>query len=272
MIRHERTQTSENLAYYSYKLFEPFPQVPLRVSTRLGGVSQGHLHSLNLSLSESVGDDPDAVITNRTRFYEIVDVKPEQVAQAQLVHGSHVEIVTEQTPCGTFQKLPKTDGLVTKVPGRALFIPVADCAAIAFYDPNHQVIAMIHAGWRGTVKGIIPETVKTMKQLGSNPVDILVGISPLLGTCCYQVREDLVATFTEAFPSQARYFFAPQADDTYLFDIAAVFRWQLLESGVRLEHIEESGICTACHTNLFYSYHAEQGKTGRFAGLIVLHV
>ncbi len=270
MIRHEHTQTSENLAYYTYKLFEPFPQIPFVVSTRLGGVSQGHLHSLNLSLSELVGDDTDAVITNRSRFYQVVGVEPEQVAQAQLVHGSHIEIVTDQTPCGTYQKFLKTDGLVTNVPGRALFIPVADCAAIGFYDSNHQVVAMIHAGWRGTVAGIIPETMQVMKQLGSNPADILVGISPILGKCCYQVRADLVAIFTEAFPSQACHFFEPQADDTYLFDLAAVFRSQLLENGVQLEHIEESGICTACHTDEFYSYRAEHGKTGRFAGLIVL--
>lgn len=270
MIRHEHTQPSENLVYYTYELFESFPHIPLVVSTRLGGVSQGHLLSLNLSLSDGVGDDPNAVIINRTRFYEIVGVKPEQVGQAQLVHGSHVEIVSEQTPCGTYHKLPKTDGLVTNVPGRALFIPVADCAAIAFYDPKRQVIAMIHAGWRGTVQGIIPETVKTMKQLGSNPLDILVGISPILGKCCYQVREDLVAIFAKAFPSQVSHFFEPQADDTYLFDIAAVFRWQLLESGVNPHHIEESGICTACRTDEFYSHRAEHGKTGRFAGLIVL--
>ncbi len=271
MIRHERAQTSENLVYYSYELFEQFPQIPLVVSTRLGGVSQGHLHSLNLSLSESVGDDPDAVITNRTRFYQIVGVEPEQVAQAQLVHGSHIEIVTDQTPCGTYHKLPKTDGLITNVPGRALFIPVADCAAIAFYDPNQQVIAMIHAGWRGTLQGIIPETVKTMREhFGSSPTDILVGVSPILGKCCYQVRQDLVNIFMEAFPAQVHDFFEPQADDTYLFDIAAVFRWQLLESGVQIDHIEESGICTACHTDEFYSHRAEHGKTGRFAGLIVL--
>lgn len=270
MIRH--TQPPENLVYYGYELFQPFPQVPLIVSTRLGGVSQEHLHSLNLSFSEMVGDNADAVITNRSRFYSIVDVEAEQVAQAQLVHGAHVEIVTEQTPCGTYEKLSKTDGLVTNVSGKALFIPVADCAAIAFYDPKHQVIAMIHAGWRGTVAGIIPETVKTMQQLGSNPADIFVGISPILGKCCYQVRADLVAIFTQAFPSQARHFFEPQADDTYLFDIAAVFRWQLRESGVLLDHIEESGMCTACHTDEFYSYRAERGKTGRFAALIMMRL
>lgn len=270
MIKHEQPQVSENIIYYTFKLFEPFPQISLVISTRKGGVSQGHLRSLNLSLSENVGDDPEAVITNRSRFYQIVGVEPEQVAQAQLVHGSHVEIVTNQTHCGTYQKLPKTDGLVTNVPGKVLFIPVADCAAIAFYDPNHQVTAMIHAGWRGTVGGIIPETVKTMKQLGSDPSDILVGISPILGKCCYQVRQDLVNIFMEAFPAQAQDFFEPQVDDTYLFDITAVFRLQLLESGIHFDHIEESGICTACHTDEFYSYRAEHGTTGRFAGLIVL--
>jgi hypothetical protein len=78
MVRHEHAQTHENLVYYSYSLFEPFPQVSNIVSTRLGGVSEGYLRSLNLSFR--VGDDEKAVITNRSRFYDVVGVESEAVA------------------------------------------------------------------------------------------------------------------------------------------------------------------------------------------------
>jgi len=84
------------------------------------------------------------------------------------------------------------------------------------------------------------------------------------------VREDLVEVFSRAFATQAHHFFLPQADGTIHLDMWAVLRWQLLESGVQDKHIELSGICTACHTDLFYSHRAEHGKTGRFAGLTVL--
>src|SRR5258708_25646986 len=131
MIRHEQTQPQENLVYYTYQLFESFPQVQCITSTRLGGVSEAYLHSLNLSFR--VGDDENAVLTNRTRSYHVINVVPEQVAQAQLVHGSHSEMFTAQSPIGIAYQFPETDGLMTHIPKKALFIPVADWAAMAFF-------------------------------------------------------------------------------------------------------------------------------------------
>ncbi len=259
-----------NLLSFSFHLFEPFSQMSCLISTRLGGVSQGHCRSLNLLFR--VGDEESAVLTNRSRFYHVAGVEPERVAQAQLVHGTHIEMVTSQTPCGMFLQLPETDGLLTNIPNKALFIPVADCAAIAFFDPKHYVIGMLHAGWRGAVKGITYQMVATMREaFGSHPSDILVGLSPSIGPCCYQVKEDLVEVFTKAFPSDAHRFFLRQEDETIHLDMWAFLQWQLLGSGIREEHIENSGLCTACHTEWFYSHRAEHGKTGRFAGLIMLN-
>jgi purine-nucleoside/S-methyl-5'-thioadenosine phosphorylase / adenosine deaminase len=267
MIREEQN----GLLYYSYELFAPFSPVANIVSTRLGGVSTGYLSSLNLSFSPTVGDDQEAVVENRSRLYTVIGTRPEQVAQAELVHGTHVETITEQTPRGTFVKLPKTDGLVSNVPGIALFIPVADCAALSFYDPKAHVIGMIHAGWKGAVAGVIAETIQKMQVLGSDPTSILVGVSPVLEKCCYQVMGDLVETVTKAFPSQAHRFFEPQGDDQhFLFDFLGMLRWQLQEGGILPEHIEDSGMCTACNVHEFYSYRAEGGRTGRFAGLIMM--
>lgn len=265
MLKH----TCEDLLFFSYQIFQPFDSLTNVVSTRLGGVSQGYLHSLNLSFR--VGDDEEAVITNRSRFYNATDVEPTMVAQAQLVHGTHIEVVTDQTPCDTHLKLPETDGLVTNVLNKALFIPVADCAAVAFFDPKQRVIGLAHAGWRGTVKGVIGQIVTTMRQIfGSDPSDILVGISPSIGPCCYEVKEDLVEVFTNAFPHHAHHFFLRQSDGTIHLDMWAFLCWQLVKSGILGEHIECSELCTACHTDWFYSHRAEHGRTGRFAGLIVL--
>jgi YfiH family protein len=269
MIRHEHAQSHENLVYYSYQLFEPFPQLSCVISTRLGGVSEGYLHSLNLSFS--VGDTEQAVLTNRSRLYHIVDVEPQSVAQAHLVHGNHIEVVTSQSPTGMYQRFAETDGLVTNVAHTPLLILVADCAAVAFFDPKQQVIALLHAGWKGIASSIVPKMVATMNEtFGCRPSDIFVAISPSLGPCCYEVREDLVAVFREAFPTHAQDFFRLQPDTTIHLDMWAALRWQLRESGIRPEHIEEAGLCTACHLDEFYSHRAERGKTGRFAGLIVL--
>lgn len=269
MIRRQHTQTPENLIYYTFHQFEGLPKISNVISTRLGGISKDYLSSLNLSFSSMVGDQWENVIANRSRFYDILHIQPEQVAQAELVHGNRVAIVDEHTPRGTFEKLSATDGLVTNVPGIALFIPVADCAAISFYDPKAHVVAMIHSGWKGTVAGIIPETVKKMCQLGSNPVDVLVGISPVLEKCCYEVRADLVDAVTQAFPQQAASFFTQREDDIhYQFDFLGLLRWQLEAAGILSTHIETSGMCTACNVREFYSHRGEHGKTGRFTGLI----
>ncbi len=212
MKRHVQEQSSERLAYYSYNLFEPFSsEITCITSTRLGGVSEGSLRSLNLSTR--VGDDEHRVNTNRLRLCHSITIEPGRVAQAQLVHGNHIEVITEQSPKGFSYKFPATDGLVTNTADVALFIPVADCAAVAFFDPKQRVIGMLHAGWKGIVHNIIPAMITTMcDTYRSDPSDILVGVSPCLGPCCYEVCQDFIETFTETFPTKARDFILPQAD------------------------------------------------------------
>ncbi len=230
MKRHELEQQPENLVYYTYPLFEPFSsQLICTTSTRLGGVSEGPLHSLNLSTR--VGDDEHRVNTNRLRLSRVMNIEPGRVAQAQLVHGHHIEVITEQSPKGFSYKFPTTDGLVTNVAHVPLFIPVADCAAVAFFDPQQRVIGMVHSGWK-------------------------------------EVREDFIRTLTEAFSTKAQDFLLPQVDDTIHFDMWAALRWQLEVCGIK--HVEGPTICTACQVDEFYSHRAEHGRTGRFAGVIVL--
>jgi YfiH family protein len=268
MIRHELEQQPENLVYYTYGLFEPFSShITCVTSTRLGGVSQGPLHSLNVS--SRVNDDEQNVMTNRLRLCGVMDIDPATVAQAQLVHNNHIQMVTEQSPTGFTHKFGETDGLVTNVVNRPLFIPVADCAAVAFFDPQQRVIGLLHAGWKGIVHKIISAMITTMHTIyGSDPSDILVGVSPCLGPCCYEVREDFIHTLTSAFPTKAEDFFIPQADGTIHFDMWATLRWQLAECGITL--FEGPTICTACRVDEFYSHRKERGKTGRFASTIVL--
>jgi len=131
---------------------------------------------------------------------------------------------------------------------------------------------MAHAGWKGIVRRIIPAMVQTMQnRYGSNPANIVVGVSPCPGPCCYEVRQDFISTLTEAFPAKAGEFFLPQADGSMHFDMWAALRWQLQDSGIPLAQVEGPTICTACYVNKFYSHRKEHGKTGRFASIIVLH-
>lgn len=269
MIRHSQQQPEEALVYDTYQLFSSCPQVACFTSTRLGGVSQGYLRSLNLSFR--VGDEEELVLANKDRFYRLLDIEAETVAQAQLVHGSHIEVVREYAPRDARYTFPSTDGLVTNLIDRPLFIPVADCLAIAYVDPKHHAIGLAHAGWKGAVARMPQEMVKVMHATyGTDPADLLVGVGPGLGPCCYEVQQNLVAIFTEIFPQEASRCFVMQADGGVHLDMWTTVRWQLQDVGVQAEHMEFANMCTACHTDAFYSHRAEKGKTGRFASLIVL--
>ncbi len=269
MIRHEQNE----LVYFSYHLFKPFEHLLSIVSSRRCGVSAKPYESLNLALS--VGDDADAVMTNRALLYEAIGVDVDAVTIAQLVQGTHIEIVKSSSrgmdAAERAKRFVGTDGLITNIPNVPLSVLIADCAALSFFDPKRNVIGLGHAGWRGTVGGIARKMVEAMNAaFDCHPADLLVGISPSIGPCCYQVRGDVVQAFHEAFPSQFDTFFVQQPDGSTHLDMWTALTCQLQASGVQQEHIELAGICTACHTDLFYSNRAERGETGRFTGMIAL--
>jgi YfiH family protein len=262
------------LPLLSYQLFAAHPNVGNVVSTRLGGVSAPPYHELNLALSTQ--DDHDAVLENRRRLCAAVDVALDSLTIGQLVQGTHITIVSEGIRgCGSLDRataLPGTDGLITNVPNTPLAVLVADCTVVSYFDPMRQVIALAHAGWRGTPGGIVPKMVRTMQeQFGCRPEDILVGMSPNIGKDHFQVRDDVLKAFQAFFGDQTGRFFTLQEDGSYLLDLNAALVQQLKDSGIQEEHVEVAGICTYEHTNLFYSHRKENGRTGRFAGLIVLY-
>ena len=269
MIRHEQN----NIVYFSYNLFTPFKSMSSAVSSRSGGVSSKPYASLNLALS--VGDDPASVMTNRRLLCNAIGIELDAMTVAQLIQGTHIEVVTSSSRglavAEKAQRFVDTDGLITNLADVPLFIFIADCAVLSFFDPNRKVIGLGHAGWRGTVGGMARKMVEAMNAaFDCNPSDLLVGVSPSIGPCCYQVREDVVTAFHNAFPDQADAFFLQQPDGSIHLDMWQALTNQLRSSGIQEDHIELAGICTACHTDIFYSNRAEGGKTGRFTGMISL--
>jgi YfiH family protein len=269
MIRHERGE----LVYFSYPIFSSCEWILSVVSSRQGGVSAQPYDSLNLALS--VGDAPEDVMINRELLCKATGVEVDAMTIAQLVQGTHIEVVKSSSrglsAAEKAQHFVDTDGLITNSADIPLFIFIADCAALSFFDPKRNVIGIGHAGWRGAVGGIARKMVEAMNAaFDCNPADILVGISPSIGPCCYQVREDVFAAFQGAYPEQASSFFVQQPDGSLHLDMWKALTCQLHSSGIEEAHIELAGICTACHTDMFYSNRAEGGKTGRFTGMITL--
>jgi polyphenol oxidase len=233
------------------------------VFTRLGGRSPEPFASLNVG--RTVGDDDANVLENHRRIYAHLHLRPDQVVTGHQVHGNRVAAVGLSDADSI---MSNTDGLVTKTPGVALLLRFADCQPILLYDPEQHAVGLVHAGWRGVAQGVGRRAVEAMHHnFGSRPRNLIAGLGPAIGPCCYMVGDDVAAAMGYALPNWKDAMHL-EGEGQWRFDLPAANTQQLAAAGVR--QIEDAGICTACHVDEFYSHRAERGKTGRFASLAYL--
>lgn len=256
-----------------YGTFSHFDKLAIKhgISSRFGGVSTHPYHSLNLGLH--TGDEDNHVIANRQRFCQGVGVEAERVVTAQQTHMDEIILVTAEHVGRGAKKyseaLAHTDGLITNVPGIPLLLFFADCVPVLIFDPVHKAIGIAHAGWKGTVAHIGQKTIRKMQShFGTNPKDCRVGIGPSIGACCYEVDDAVIQELKGQF-SNWQQFVQPTGDKWYL-DLWQANTFQLEEIGVMAENIVVSNVCTECNKEIFFSYRAEQGCTGRMGAVISL--
>lgn len=251
---------------YFYQ-FETFVKQPLfhAILTRQGGFSQSPNDSLNLG--GTVGDNKDDVLANHHKIFRVFDFDFESRFDVWQVHGS--DIICAESPRDLDRPHPQADGILTDNPAVTLLMRFADCVPILLFDPSHNVIGIVHAGWQGTYKNIAGAAIEKMGQCyGSDPVNILAGIGPSICQCCYEVGSEVYQTFIEHFGEEADQFFDWQGQSIHL-NLWAANRNNLIKAGVT--QIEVSGICTGCNHNMWYSHRVENGKTGRFGVLMRLN-
>jgi YfiH family protein len=175
------------------------------------------------------------------------------------------------------------DALITSASQTPLVILTADCAAIFLYDFRHNAIGIAHAGWRGTVGMIAAQTVRHMHAMFDTfPRDVVACIGPSIGPCCYEVGDEVINAVGEFLPeytdevlvepdmASAGSFRSSVNAGRKHFDLWRANELILSDVGVPEQQIEIARLCTACHTDLFYSHRAEKGVTGRFGGVIML--
>ena len=260
---------------FQFEHFSPYPALIHGVFSRQGGLSEAPFASLNTGLS--VGDDRQRVFANRTLLAQMLGYPDWPIATCWIVHGNEVieagaewKLDHDELRDPGFRR--RGDALMTQEPGLFLLISFADCLPILYFDPVHQVVALTHAGWRGTAGGIAMQTVKALaSRYGSRPADLLVGLAPSIGPCCYEVGADVLEEMERLPEVAASASILPHSagrDARWMLDLKETNRRQLLAAGVMPEQIEIMPICTACRTDLFYSHRQEHGKTGRFAVLV----
>ena len=243
------------------------------VSTRTGGVSKPPFDSLNLGFN--VGDDPDDVLKNRKRLATTIGIPLRHFTIGEQIHSGNVTIIFEESrgkgSTNNKEAINVTDAMVTNVAGICLAILVADCVPILFFDPVQRAIGVAHAGWKGTLEFIAQKTVMAMeKAFGSLAEDIVVGVGPSIGPCCYKVGPDIISQVEIIFHTKKEYILNESKSGEGYFDLWKANLDQLLHAGIERKNIEMAMTCT-CHTSdLFFSYRLQKGFTGRFCAGITL--
>lgn len=241
--------------------------VPHCFTTRLGGVSTGYLASMNIGTHR--GDDPQ----NVRRNYEILsDALGFDTAHLVLTHQTHTDTVLqvgkEQYGAGvTHPELPECDALITNEPGTALVVFSADCTPVLLYDPVTGAVGAAHAGWRGTAAGIAAKTAQAMcDAYGCKAENIRAAIGPNIGQCCFETHSDVPEAMVESLGAEAEMFIR-QAGQKYYVNLKEMNALWLKRAGVR--NIEISDACTACNTDLFWSYRRVGDARGSQGAIIV---
>ncbi len=250
---------SNGVHYYSFPAMETWPELTQAAFGRPGGVSEGPFASLNFSFA--VYDDPEKVRANRAVAVRSLGWEPGNVVTAKQVHGRRATQVVHEMAGAP--DLPETDALVTDEPGVLLMLKFADCVPVTLWDPVKRVVGLAHAGWRGTVLGTPAAAVELMIQrYGTNPSDILAGIGPSIGPCCYQVGPEVEKVASHVFAGAG--VIHKEGDEDIRFDLWSANAETLMRTGVPEEKITRAGICTRCHSDLFFSHRGSGGTAGRF--------
>lgn len=230
-----------------FETFLPFPELVHGFSTNfLGDMRYTHDES-----KQSI-----------QQFSEALGISSNSLVTMDQVHGNTVAEVTD-TDWGFL--IPETDGLLTTLLNVFLGVITADCLPLFFYDPQQRISAAVHAGWRGLYAEIIPVVVDKMREKGSNPEDILVGIGPSIRVCCYEVDRKFIDKFYKKFEIVERVI--EIRGGKFFFDLQQVAKHQLQESGILLENIEDGNYCTSDHEDV-YSARRDGKNHGEIMGII----
>jgi polyphenol oxidase len=233
-------------------------------SQRLGGVSLGVYHSLNLSMR--VGDDPNHVAHNRQRALTALGSQAKPVLLQQI----HSSFVVDATEAAQADEPPAADALVSSDPNLLLVIETADCYPVLLEDSVAGVVAAAHCGWRGTASRILENTILAMQARGADKNRIHAAIGPGICAAQYPVRLDVLERLREAgFPLEllvSQEGLSSSGSRLFHLDLAAANKWLLESLGVPSGQIWLSGQCST--EDAFFSYRRDHGQTGRMWSVI----
>src|SRR5579859_1866847 len=272
------SRTFKSIRILQVPAFSNIPWLVHGFSTRPGGASTlDGKRVLNLGFTE--WDSRENVRENRRRFQSAL--RADELALAPLLQFHSDSVLCFDAPP---EKPSRADASITNRPGMLLAVQTADCVPILWVARRNRAVAAGHAGWRGTLQRIGTKTIGRLQmQFANRPQDLLAAVGPAIGGCCYEVGTEVAAAFTAQFSNAAEFFDELRTGDEpnplqwlnmappghqppprkVLLDLRKAIRSQLLESGILAKNISSTELCTACRTDLLFSYRKQGSHSGR---------
>lgn len=204
-------------------------------------VSERRFGNMRINLEES---DSEFGVREaaRRKFVEACGIKKLLVTPV-LAHSAEIAVI-ENARIPYFSGI---DALATRERSFAIGLTAADCAPVFIADPKSRALGLAHAGWRGVLQGVIPNTVLAMREaFGSDPKNLLVEIGPCIGACHFEVGNEV----SKLFPKKAR----SKTGRKFFVDLATACRFELLNTGLQPKNIRPPTICTYCRADRFFSH------------------
>jgi purine-nucleoside/S-methyl-5'-thioadenosine phosphorylase / adenosine deaminase len=224
---------------------------------RRGGKSVGPYAELNVSYR--VGDDPKVVSQNVCDMKLAVGIHDGRIVTMRQVHGDHIVEVKDKS----LKEVGEADGMITAATDIFLGVLTADCVPILFVAPKNKLVAAVHAGWRGTLAGIAEKAVRLFTdQLHVSADELEVALGPSIGSCCYEVKDDVAGPLLKRWGAIAQASIQKRDGKTYL-DLRLLNRAVLSQAGIPETNIFQIGPCTSCSPDDFFSYRRQRSETGR---------
>ena len=238
-------------------------------TTRYGGVSGGHLASLNLGSNR--GDDPANVRENWTRICALMGVGPDDCAVTNQVHGNVVKTVTASDKHICLSDTPyEADGIVTAEKGLPIWCFVADCVPVLLCDDKNGVAGAVHCGWRSSVTDILKNAVEQMEALGAKRENICAAIGASIGRCCFETDRDVPDAIEKYLSGDTDGLWTVREDGKYMVDLRGANARRLIQLGIKPENIDVSNECTYCSHDKYWSHRYSKGKRGSQGAVIVV--
>jgi len=263
-----RLNKIHSIEYFESSLLSGCDFLTHAFCTRRGGVSKGDYESLNISFKE--GDFESSVLQNWHRLAMAFAIPMDQFLTLNQVHGDDIFIIKpfgDYYPSGAALNY---DAIVTSRTNLAVCIKTADCVPVFIVDRIKKIIAVVHAGWKGTALEITSKVVRLLiEKYRSSPEDILAAIGPSIGQCCFEVDTPTANAFFEQKNNDA-FLFPGARPNKWMLDLAESNRRQILNRGIPEANIDVSDLCTSCRQDLFFSHRGSGGITGRQVNFMMI--